>query len=404
MSADSLGDDFASGSVHTSPLLDDLELQRLERQAPALSRAADDFKDLSAALPRDCSVDANDALAIVKGVEDAQRRLVYVKLVALRALLDQADPHAFGVRTQAGVLVRELSVTRHEARKLVSLAGELTAGVGLSGAAVGPRFPELAAGLRDGGLSLDQVEGMLRELGRLPRRLRGEHESAMERLLAQYGKEVDVEDLRVLGKRCLDWIDPDGRLDIEQPSQEDLYVSVRQRDDGYWRLSGLLSPEVGLALSAVLTDRGAAATAATAAAAAGEGAATVPVTAMAREAAGSAEADTVNAAFTADGMRAALALPVDPRPDGARRHDRFAQVVTRGAQTAPGGAGFALVVTATAEQMAAGRGEIEAAGGHCDYRMCCRCPRVGSFTTWRTAMIRVQWRCARRIVLPMPSR
>ncbi|MCQ9387040.1 hypothetical protein NQ034_16090, partial [Brevibacterium sp. 68QC2CO] len=51
------------------------------------------------------------------------------------------------------------------------------------------------------------------------------------------------------------------------------------------------------------------------------------------------------------------------RPDGARRHDMFATLIDRAAASGPQGAGMALVVTATAEEYAQDKAEVESTAG-----------------------------------------
>ncbi|WP_182525573.1 HNH endonuclease signature motif containing protein [Nocardioides dongkuii] len=108
--------------------------------------------------------------------------------------------------------------------------------------------PHLAAGLREGSVSLAQARVIAHALAELPADLGAELRARAEEALVGYAAHHAPGDLRRLGRRILACVDPDAadeheaRLleDAERTARERTKLSLRRRGDGTTRISGLL--------------------------------------------------------------------------------------------------------------------------------------------------------------------
>lgn len=389
MTAEPVPADGAQPAEAHPEFLDAADIAQLKAHCPELLAAVTALEDTASTIQGNAALDSAAAIAIGKGLELVRRKLESATAQSTRLMSQQIEPSHYGVRKLPALLKQKMRITTHEARRRLSMARCLTQHHSTTGQPIPAQLPEVAACLQAGTISVDQAQAIIKQIDALPPRVRAEHKPAIERVLVENAPGLRVEEFRVLGKRILGYLDPDGKLETEPSHPDDYFVTVNQKTNGDWILRGLLDSTTGLTLNALLTNRQqgpadiveAVRTAADnrqgGSASPEEDGSTVAAAGH-LDAAGSSfgppaldpfadsweDAGCQPNASTLDGSPTIAPVFDDTRPDGARRHDRFSVLITRGASEPTGTGSYALVVTATAEQLARGEGEVEAAGGH----------------------------------------
>ncbi|MCQ9368218.1 HNH endonuclease [Brevibacterium sp. 91QC2O2] len=354
------------------PLLTPDDWERLQEIAPELAVAAEALTGLGAGVGTDPSLDASDLLLVLKGIEHLSRVTTSTEAVVLARAEYEVPTVDYGAKTLPALLTRLLRIDGAAARRRVRFAHAIGAGRSFTGARLEPAYPHVAHALAGGGVSVDQAQAVIREIEKIPRQVRHVHHATAERLLVQTVPSVDVDQVRVLGSRIRDYLDPDGRFAEVPPLVDEFHVTVTPRRNGAWNLTGLLDPVTGGKLHGLLTNRQE------------PGQDTTEVNSGEAQRVGTgvpdgAESVTADvppgdlppqdlpaSAVTVDGRPTTKAnhpFGYRERPDGARRHDMFATLIDRAAGSGPQGAGMALVVTATAEEYAQGKAEVESTAG-----------------------------------------
>ncbi|MCQ9367444.1 HNH endonuclease [Brevibacterium sp. 91QC2O2] len=368
-------DDDKSAGVFArpaDPFLTSEDWERLQEIAPELAVAAEALTGLGAGVGTDPSLDASDLLLVLKGIEHLSRVTASTEAVVLARAEYEVPTVDYGAKTLPVLLTRLLRIDGAAARRRVRFAHAIGAGRSLTGARLEPAYPHVALALADGGVSVDQAQAVIREIEKIPRQVRHVHHATAERLLVQTVPSVDVDQVRVLGSRIRAYLDPDGRFAEIPPLVDEFHVTVTPRRNGAWNLTGLLDPVTGGKLHGLLTNRQE------------PGQDTTEVNSGEAQRVGTgvpdgAESVTADvppgdlppqdlpaSAVTVDGQPTTKAdhpFGYRERPDGARRHDMFATLIDRAAGSGPQGAGMALVVTATAEEYAQGKAEVESTAG-----------------------------------------
>jgi hypothetical protein len=377
------------------PFLTPEDWERLQEIAPELVHAAKAVSGLGAGVGTDPSFDASDLLLVLKGIEHLTRVTASTEAVVLARAEYEVPTADYGAKTLPALLTRLLRIDGAAARRRVRFAHAIGAGRSLTGARLEPVYPDVARVLAGGGLSVDQAQAVIREIEKIPRPVRHVHHATAERLLVETVPSVDVDQIRVLGSRIRAYLDPDGRFAEIPPLVDEFHVTVTPRRNGAWNLTGLLDPVTGGKLHGLLTNRQEPGVAAADAAGTNPGGGTpvggetlpgVDMTPACSSAVGTTvpggggepetrfdesacdlpPQDPPASAVTVDGLPTARAdhpFGYRDRPDGARRHDMFATLIDRAAGSGPQGAGMALVVTATAEEYAQGKAEVESTAG-----------------------------------------
>ncbi|MCQ9367999.1 HNH endonuclease [Brevibacterium sp. 91QC2O2] len=355
--------------------------ERLQEIAPELAVAAESLAGLGAGVGTDPSLDASDLLLVLKGIEHLSRVTASTEAVVLARAEYEVPTVDYGAKTLPALVTRLLRIDGAAARRRVRFAHAIGAGRSLTGVRLEPAYPEVAHAVAGGGVSVDQAQAVIREIEKIPTQVRHVHHATAERLLVQTVPSVDVDQVRVLGSRIRDYLDPDGRFAEVPPLVDEYHVTVTPRRNGAWNLTGLLDPVTGGKLHGLLTNRQEPGQDTT-------GVDAGDTTASGRPDMNSKETPGEGTGVPGDGADPAMAdappsgLPASAvtvdgqtttkadhpfgyrdRPDGARRHDMFATLIDRAAASGPQGAGMALVVTATAEEYAQDKAEVESTAG-----------------------------------------
>ena len=208
-----------------------------------------------------------DIRALLKGVAGANPTFLTVeeKAVALgelvraegqlaelrlRVLADAGDlADSTGARDAAGWLTHRTRTRFADARADLALA-----------TALDRDRPLLAAGMRDGTVTLAQAHVIRRALDALPARVDPATVTRAEAKLVGYAEEFGPRELGRLGRRILDTVAPeiaeaaeaDRLADLETHAAEKTRLRLRRQGDGTTRISGLVPDAIGTRLATYL--------------------------------------------------------------------------------------------------------------------------------------------------------
>jgi hypothetical protein len=180
-----------------------------------------------------------DVAARLETQERTNRGLMY------RFFGEIADPpdEAGAVAAARSALWKRLRITPQEITRRFRLAARIRPRRSLTGPAVSPELPELAAAVAAGVVGQDHIDAVCRAVDVLPARVSPTDVAAAERALVHHAGAVDAGIVVKLGQRIADYLNPDGLFSDEDRARRRGVHLGRQRADGMSRLSGLLDPE-----------------------------------------------------------------------------------------------------------------------------------------------------------------
>jgi hypothetical protein len=156
-------------------------------------------------------------------------------------------------RDAAGFLAKVHRVDPGVARGRVREADHLAVRVTLTGEVLDPLLPSLAAARRDGVVSAAHVAVIITALDALPSNLSAEQVASAEKILVDAARALAPRDVRDLGVRLRDTIDPDGKEpadDTDRERRRDAWL--RAEADGMVAFGGRLDPVAGARALAVI--------------------------------------------------------------------------------------------------------------------------------------------------------
>jgi hypothetical protein len=195
------------------------------------------LKGVAGANPTFMSTD-DKARALTELVR-AEGQLAELRLRVLADAGDLAD--ATGAKDAAAWLVHETRTRFSTARADLSLASSLDR-----------ERPVLAAGMRDGMVTLDQAQVIRRALDALPARVDAATVALAESHLVAHAEDFGPKELGRLGRRILDVVAPeiaeaaeaDRLADLEASAADKTRLTMRRQGDGTTRISGLVPDAV----------------------------------------------------------------------------------------------------------------------------------------------------------------
>lgn len=318
----------------------------------------------------------DDAVLVMEGIEALSRSVDSLQAVTLSVFERVGTPKDYGAKSTKSLVQNRLNLSAAEAHRRTELAKNLGNRVDLTGQSRPPKYPLVASGLRTGRLSASQASAIGKCLDTVPLRLGDEVRERIEVALVDRAPTVRVSDIPRIFADLLDRVDPDGSEPTETHDRAKYAVTVRRRRDGDWDLAGLLDPVTGGIIEGWLTSRVKPddrrdSTEGTGAGAVG----------AAERHDGAGDEEMVGLfADVLSGDRGDVRVPAGPLPQGsatgargwgvredgsvvdtsaaqgtvkALMYERFATLISRSEMDRVGkGAPFALVVTATAEDLA----------------------------------------------------
>ena len=187
---------------------------------------------------------------LLERAEAVGRRFEYGKLLLL------ADFHRRDIAGgEAGVstgqfLRSRLKISRSEAIRRIHATRELVPGVSPSGETLAPELPATAAAVATGAISAAHAQVISQAMRQLPTSLDTAERVHAEEDLAGHARNLDPDDLKIVARRLLLQVNPDGTVPDDKPARRELTFS---RDvDGTDRLRGRLDAEASATVQAAL--------------------------------------------------------------------------------------------------------------------------------------------------------
>jgi hypothetical protein len=180
-----------------------------------------------------------DVAARLETQDRTNRGLMY------RMFGEIADPpdEVGAVAVARSALWKRLRITPQEITRRFKLAARIQPRRSLTGPALAPELPELAAAVAAGAVGQDHIDAVCRAVDVLPACVSPTDVAAAERTLVQHAGAVDAGIVVKLGQRIADYLNPDGLFSDEDRARRRGLHLGRQGADGMSRLSGLLDPE-----------------------------------------------------------------------------------------------------------------------------------------------------------------
>jgi len=188
---------------------------------------------------------ASDAELLAEIVElEAERVRVQYRQLAVLAELDARNTAGrLGFRSLSSLIAVQLRCAPAEAGRRALAVERFGARRGLTGEALEPIYPATAAALGNGEVGPEHAAVIADTVEAIPATERAEHATAVEATLLEHARNENPYTLRLLGKRILAHLDPDGPSPDEQRLQQaHRRVTLSPLDDSMGLLEGRLSP------------------------------------------------------------------------------------------------------------------------------------------------------------------
>jgi len=199
---------------------------------------------------------ASDAelLAAVAELEVELSRLRHRQLTVLAELSARNTAGVLGYRGLAGLISVQLRCTPAEARRHAQAVERFGPRRGLTGQALEPVFAATAAALAEGAITPEHAAEIAAAVETIPAGEHAEHAQPVEAALLEQAKSVDPQAVRLLGRRILAHLDPDGPTPTEQRlADTHRRLTLTPLQDGGALLEGRLSPTCRAIWEAILT-------------------------------------------------------------------------------------------------------------------------------------------------------
>ncbi|WP_431240014.1 HNH endonuclease signature motif containing protein [Mycolicibacterium aichiense] len=149
------------------------------------------------------------------------------------------------------VLASRLRLTAGEVKRRFALAARLRPRRSLTGPALPPELPVLAAAVEAGEVGEDHIAAVCTALDRLPSFVTAADRDAAERALVRRAREQDSKFVAAIGVEIADCLNPDGTFTDEDRARRRGLRLGRQGPDGMSRLAGWVDPESRAYIEAV---------------------------------------------------------------------------------------------------------------------------------------------------------
>lgn len=170
-----------------------------------------------------------------------------------RFFAEIADPPdgAESVPAVRAKLCARLRVTPAELIRRFKLAARIRPRRSLTGPAVPPELPGLAAAVEAGAVGEDHIRAVCRAVDALPASVSPTEVAEAERTLVAHATKLDAGIVAKLGQRIADYLNPDGLFTDEDRARRRGLRLGPQGPDGMSRLTGFLDPEARAYLEAI---------------------------------------------------------------------------------------------------------------------------------------------------------
>ena len=195
-----------------------------------------------------------ELLAAVSELEVELARVRYRQLAVLAELNSRNVPAVLGFRGLADLIATQVRCTSAEARRRARAVERFGARRSLTGETLEPVYPGVADAFAAGEIGPEHAAEIAEVVEAIPAPDRAEHAAHIEATLLEHARVSDPRTIRLLGKRILAHLDPDGPSPDERRQQQaHRQVSLTQLADGSGVLEGRLSPTCLAIWQAILT-------------------------------------------------------------------------------------------------------------------------------------------------------
>ncbi|WP_207843409.1 DUF222 domain-containing protein, partial [Williamsia soli] len=185
----------------------------------------------------------SECVRLTERLEVAARRLQSASLPVLRDVAVRRAYSVVGCSSPAAVLTSLTRMRPGAARARVEAMDALTPSVTPSGEVIGPRFPETAQALAAGVIDLDHVGVVLEVMASIPHKVDAVARANTEVALADLCRKYPPGQVKTIGERIVDYLDPDGRLadDVDRARKRGFGLG-KPATDFMAKVSGHLDP------------------------------------------------------------------------------------------------------------------------------------------------------------------
>jgi len=199
------------------------------------------------------ATDAELLAAIVESERKVSQER-YRQLAVLAELDARNTAGTLGFRSLSSLIAVQLRCAPAEAGRRAVAVERFGARRGLTGEALEPIYPATAEALAAGEVASEHAAVIADTVEAIPAAERAEHATAVEATLLEHARIENPYTLRLLGKRILAHLDPDGPSPDEQRLQQaHRRVTLSPLDDSMGLLEGRLSPSCRAIWEAILT-------------------------------------------------------------------------------------------------------------------------------------------------------
>jgi len=212
-----------------------------------LTAAVDGLQNLNLTAPSD-----EQLLDVLRELEAQKRRLAAVDHALIAEIEARGVARERGCAKSADLLVAVLRIAPGDANTRVRAATELGPRRSLTGAALPPLFAAAAAASTQGVISPAHARVITNTITKLPAAVAVEHDTSIEAFLVEQATQHNPRTLKVIARRLLDTLHPDGTLATEHDRHRHRHLTIQQRPDGSGQVTGELDAICTEALLTVL--------------------------------------------------------------------------------------------------------------------------------------------------------
>ncbi len=201
------------------------------------------------------SLRGQELLEAVCGIEVLTRKTHAAMLELLTGLDAAKVAGEQGFGTTSRLLSAMLDLSSGQARARVRDAEQLATRRSLTGEPLPARLPATAAALASGAIGTGQLKVITEAMAALPARVSQDDRDWAEATLAEHAQNFDPPRLRVIARRVIDQLDPDGpapRGEPDDPCPAAGELHIRDRRDGGITLEGWLDALHGTAFRGLI--------------------------------------------------------------------------------------------------------------------------------------------------------
>ena len=193
-----------------------------------------------------------EVLGIQKRLEIGYRSQPAVDHRLIHQLTSQCTPTELGAKSWPKVLSEVLRISEGEAKRRITQAGLLGPRTALSGEALPPALPNVAAAQARGAIGSEHVRIIEKFFNALPSRIDGQTRELAEDDLARIATGLEPTQFRAAADRLALLLNQDGELPDDADRARRRYLTIDKQDvDGTSRIHGLLDPEARATIDAV---------------------------------------------------------------------------------------------------------------------------------------------------------